>query len=77
MRRDERRRIGAHEPPRLPSAIRSSLLDLDLALGLHGLGLLGGRDLEHALVELGLDLGVIDGVGQANGTAFRLAGPCL
>jgi hypothetical protein len=45
----------------------SALLDLDLALSLHGLGLLGGRDLEHALGELGLDLRVVNGVRQADG----------
>jgi hypothetical protein len=32
-------------------------LDLDLALGLDGLGLFRRRDLEHAFVKFGFDLG--------------------
>ena len=43
------------------------LLDLDLAFCLHSLRLLRRRHLEHALVEFGLDLGVINNVGEAQG----------
>lgn len=50
------RRGAALLVDRTPTASALRLLDLDLALGLDGFRLLGGRHRQHALVELGFDL---------------------
>src|SRR5262245_15601551 len=55
---------------------QSALLDLDLALGLHRLGLLRRRDLQDALVEGRLHLGLVDRVGQLQ-RAFERAEAAL
>src|SRR3990172_11743579 len=42
----------------------STLFDFDLLFGFDGLGPLGGGDLQDALVETGVDLALVDRIGQ-------------
>jgi hypothetical protein len=42
----------------------SALTDRDFLFGLDGRGMLGHRDTKHPLIEIGLDLILINGIGE-------------